>query len=514
MHLLAVESSPSITQSRRPMTKPALLSLLVALSTAGTQAPRATAIAQAPTNTYALTFSRETPRVVKVEATFRLIDSTLRMMAYGMEHLPDGWRTFVSDERFSDSAGHPISFRRAEQRQWILAAPAGATVRASYTVRIGHDQSPTRWFPGAREAAYVRDGGVFALGRALFIVPGMAAPGASVRIVAPAGWSVALSLPPVEGAPGVYHAESRREMTDALLFVGEFEPLRVTQGVLQFDYAIARSFDTSRPLFDRATRAALSSFRDIFLRDPAKRKYLVVVNTEPEQTDGFGGAFPSGFSMTFPFVPNESSLPLWGFTLTHEVFHLWNGYTMVRGSPAEEWFLEGGADYYTNVALARSGQITRSQALQSMSIAFGMYGRAAGRASLADAGNDEARSGDLLYKGGWAALTAVDLDIRARTSGARSLDDALRILIDKHSRGAPGYRNADILAAVNSVAGADYAEFFAKYVSGREVLNLDPYLRRVGLTVAGGRVTQRNDATAAELLLQEGWLGASSALKR
>lgn len=453
---------------------------------------------------YQLTVSKSDMRSVVVNATFTTRDSLLLMVPYGMEHLPDGWRTFVHDEVLRDAQDRSLPLTRIDKRRWRISTPPGSRVHLSYTVRIEHDRPPTNWFPGPREAAYARDWGIFALGRALFVIPSFELPVSIVTFSVPVDWRVAAALPAVNGSTVVFRAETRRDLIEALFFVGDYLSVAVRQGPLTFDYAVAKAYASSVPLFDRVTRTALQTFRATFGVDPSKERYLVVVNPEYQRTDGFGGAFRSGFSMTFPFVPDESNIGTWAFTLTHETFHLWNALTIVRASSEEEWFLEGSADYYTALTLARSGITARRMALGQMAHAFSLYRGAAGRTSLAGAGAAESRNGDLLYKGGWTILAALDLDIRRVTADRRSLDDVLRALV---GRGG-AYRNSDLLEAANTVSGSDYTDFFKRYVTGVETLDPAPYLAAVGLSFASGALVERADATAAERARLASWVGA------
>lgn len=484
----------------KPILAASLLAALYARILPGQTFPAITS----DTAYYELTVSRSDMRSVVVNATFTTRDSLLLMVPFGMEHLPDGWRTFVHDEALRDAEGRPVLLVRIDKRRWRVSTPPGSRVHLSYTVRIEHDRPPTNWFPGPREAAYVRDWGIFALGRALFVIPSLELPVSIVTVVVPVGWRVAAALPTVNGSATVFRAETRRDLIEALFFVGDYLSVAVQQGPLTFDYAVAKSYASSVPLFDRVTRTALQTFRAIFGIDPAKERYLVVVNPEYEQTDGFGGAFRSGFSMTFPFVPDASNIGTWAFTLTHETFHLWNALTIVRGSSEEEWFLEGSADYYTALTLARSGIAARPMTLGQMAHAFTQYRRAAGRVSLSAAGAAESRNGDLLYKGGWTILAALDLDIRRVTDDRRSLDDVLRALVSQRH----AYRNSDLLQAANAVSGADYTDFFRRYVTGTESLDPAPYLAAAGLSFTNGALVERAEATLAEKSRLASWIGA------
>lgn len=133
------------------------------------------------------------------------------------------------------------------------------------------------------------------------------------------------------------------------------------------------------------------------------------------------------------------------------------------------------------------------------------------------------------FKGSGLALL-LDLEIRARSHGARSLDDALRNL-KRLSWDQPnasyylqgrGYTEADVEKAVSEAAGADMHPWFEKYVAGTE----DPPFAR-GLALAGLRYTVRGDgddqeyvieesatATPEQLRVREGWLAGTTSAER
>ena len=117
--------------------------------------------------------------------------------------------------------------------------------------------------------------------------------------------------------------------------------------------------------------------------------------------------------------------------------------------------------------------------------------------------------GELL---GWL----LDLDIRARTGGAKTLDDVMRLMWQRFWLGRTtsyylqghGYTVEDFRKAVEDVSGASYAEFFARYVAGVEELPYDAVLGKVGLRLssAGDRYTLSLDPAAAGSALGAAWL--------
>jgi predicted metalloprotease with PDZ domain len=68
---------------------------------------------------------------------------------------------------------------------------------------------------------------------------------------------------------------------------------------------------------------------------------------------------------------------------------------------------------------------------------------------------------DFYTKGALVALL-LDLDIRRRTNGAKSLDDVMRWLYTTYAERGRGYPENGMQLAVEAVVGVSYADFFAR----------------------------------------------------
>ena len=110
----------------------------------------------------------------------------------------------------------------------------------------------------------------------------------------------------------------------------------------------------------------------------------------------------------------------------------------------------------------------------------------------------------------------LDLDIRARTGGAKTLDDVMRLMWQRFWLGRTtsyylqghGYTVEDFRKAVEDVTGASYADFFRRYVAGVDELPYDTILEKVGLrlTEADGKYTLTLDPAARGSALGAAWL--------
>lgn len=126
------------------------------------------------------------------------------------------------------------------------------------------------------------------------------------------------------------------------------------------------------------------------------------------------------------------------------------------------------------------------------------------------------------YTKGEGLALLLDIEIRSRTNGGRSLDDALRSL-KKRSWDAPkasyylqgrGYTELDVERAVSDAAGVDMHDWFTRFVGGTEELPFAESLAKIGLSLtASGDSASRKytvapapDATKEQLARRALWL--------
>ncbi len=172
--------------------------------------------------------------------------------------------------------------------------------------------------------------------------------------------------------------------------------------------------------------------------------------------------------------------------LAHEYVHSWNGKyrrpadlwtphynTPMRGSLL--WVYEGQTQYWGHVLAARSGFVTRQQALDTMANTAALYQTRTGRnwRPLSDTVQDPViaarrslpwsswqRSEDY-YSEGLLIWLDVDTLIRERTGGKRSLDDFARTFFGMNDGdwGQLTYTFEDLTDALSSVDRMDWSGF-------------------------------------------------------
>jgi predicted metalloprotease with PDZ domain len=172
--------------------------------------------------------------------------------------------------------------------------------------------------------------------------------------------------------------------------------------------------------------------------------------------------------------------------LSHEFTHSWNGkfrrgadlFTPNLNVPMRDslmWVYEGQTQYWGNVLAARSGLLTKQQALDSFAATAALYENRRGRdwRPVQDTTNDPIiasrkplswlswqRSEDY-YSEGLLVWMDADTLIREKTGGKKSLDDFAKAFfgVDNGSYVVRTYTFDDVVAGLNSVVAHDWATF-------------------------------------------------------
>jgi predicted metalloprotease with PDZ domain len=79
-----------------------------------------------------------------------------------------------------------------------------------------------------------------------------------------------------------------------------------------------------------------------------------------------------------------------------------------------------------------------------------------------------------------------DIEIRALTSNAKSLDDVMRLLLENHGLPKPGFTDAELKSAFEKVAGVDLTNFWSRFVAGSDETDFAAYLNKAGLQLTKG----------------------------
>jgi predicted metalloprotease with PDZ domain len=237
-------------------------------------------------------------------------------------------------------------------------------------------------------------------------------------------------------------------------------------------------------------------------------------------------------------------------TASHEFFHVWN---VKRLRPVELgpwdwtrpastrslWIAEGITNYYGHLMLRRAGIWDDSAVLAEFGDTIRGIENAPGNKLMS--AEDSSMAAPFLdaaihrqrtnlpntsvsyYPKGEVIGLVLDLLIRGRTKGQRSLDDVMRRMYDEFYVRSPnatyylkgrGYTGDDFARVVSEVAGPDMSGFFARHVQGVETLPYDEAFGHAGLRlVKAGAVNYRLEevpnASAEARALRSAWLSGN-----
>jgi hypothetical protein len=162
---------------------------------------------------------------------------------------------------------------------------------------------------------------------------------------------------------------------------------------------------------------------DYYGHFPVERALLIILPTEGRGL-GYGKALGNGgASMVVPLGRRTDEAALRDdWVLVHEMLHL--GFPSL---PRQHiWLAEGIATYVEPMARVRSGNLSAEAAWNGL-----VRGVPHGLPGPGDLGLDNTHSWGRTYWGGALFCLLADLEIRERTQNNRSLDDALRAVLEK-----------------------------------------------------------------------------------
>ncbi len=473
---------------------------------------------------YAVQLGEAARHVVGIELRFAPptdaahVDVTLPAWSPGSYLIRD-YARYVRDLRATDAEGAPRAAVKVDKSTWRIACAGAAELVVTYAV-YGHELS-VRTNHYDAEHAFVHPPATFA-----YPVPLRAAT-AEIAVDVPAGWTVTSPL----GAGPILRAASLDELYDSPLHVARQVrvvdlPTRVpARLVLWGERAPGGTFDEARLAADLAL--VVDDHIARFGAAPfAAYTFLVMLAHE-----AYGGLEHRAASVNL-FHPHfaasrkayESLLEL----LSHELFHAWNGKRIApRGFTdgafeyAREaytpclWLMEGLTSHYDRFALRTSGRITGKSLLEKILDDWSRLQATPGRArtTLEESSFDawiklyrpdpsNLNTTVSYYLKGGLTLFALDLQIRRRTEGVRSLDDVLRLLWLRHGQTGEPHPD-DLQPLFEEGSGLALADVFERQVRGTADPDLATELLHVGLELrSAGDPGQVADGAVAV------WLGA------
>lgn len=334
----------------------------------------------------------------------------------------------------------------------------------------------------------------------------------------PGGWEAATSLERSPSAPNQFFAADYHDLVDCpTVLAPEIKTLHTRLQDKDFYYHFVGEFPNDKELEDsyqmnlsRIINEQWALFGEMPL-DTYHFIYLLV----PRQKFH---AVEHGRSAMFALFDKAVTVPQLQFYLyvisSHEFFHLYNvkrirpvemmPYDYQRMQPTTlHWWTEGVTDYYANLVLARSGVIEKERLFQELGATcealdnnFASRIISPAQSSfdswLSPSEYDPDYHSISYYSLGTRLGFLLDLDIRQRTQGTRSLDDIFRTLYKDYYKQGKGYSEADLLKELQKLTGNSYEEFFRMHINGTAAFNYADYLDPFGLRMEQERAVGMN----------------------
>jgi hypothetical protein len=177
------------------------------------------------------------------------------------------------------------------------------------------------------------------------------------------------------------------------------------------------------------------------------------------------------------------------WVLTHEMCHL--GFPSLPDQ--HHWMEEGLATYVEPLGRVRTGGLTAEKVWRDL-----VEGLPYGLPQPGDKGLDFTPTWGRTYWGGALFFFLADLEIRQRTGGAKSLDDALRAVVAKGGTIDADWTVDQVIAAGDGATGVPVLrELYDRMKDHPAPVDLDALWKRLGVSLRDGRVVFDESAPLA-----------------
>ncbi len=406
----------------------------------------------------------------------------------------------VEEFRATDGNGQPLGVSKLDKQTWQIAATASKSISARFrvyandlTVRTSHLDSTHGYFNGTNLLPYI-DG--------FKEIP------ATLVIKPPANWrKIATGLAPVKDQSNTFQAPNYDVLVDAPVLVGNFAEFPfMVQGIPHRIVIEGQgSYDGLRLAQD--TQKIVETQAQLFGGLPYA-SYTVLILLTPSGLSGLEHLNSTTLTIGYDRFTTERSYRNVLSLISHELFHVWNvkrirpeglgPFDYTRETYTNNlWIAEGTTSYYENLMLRRSGLIATDVFLQNLADLIKDVQQTPGRKvqSLAQASfntwikfyrqdENSVNSSISYYDKGALVSLVLDLEIRKRTKGSKSLDDVFRLLNQRFGQpGQSGYRDLDFQKACDTVVGGSLDSFLGPYVYETKEIDYATALAVVGLTL-------------------------------
>jgi predicted metalloprotease with PDZ domain len=463
------------------------------------------AAATSPDISYSVSMSKPWTHLLEVEMRFKWqqmpAQAELKMPVWTPgSYLVREYARHVQDFAAKSSTGTDLAWRKINKNTWQVDTTGSKEIVASY--RVYANELTVRTNELNDDHAFWNNGAVL-----MFPKDQLRSP-STVKVAPFGNWMVATGLPPVDGQPNTFRAENFDILYDSPFEVSNFTAIGFTVEGKQHRAVFSGTGNYDLAQIKKDLSKIVEEAYKIFGELPYDN-YTFIVNLR-------GGGGLEHLNSTalqynrFGFKPESRYKNFLGLA-AHEYFHTFNvkrirpdalgpfdyeneNYTKLL------WVAEGGTEYYSNLLLLRAGLMTPKEYLDGKASSFEQLQATPGRfeTSLEEASfdawikyyrQDENAVNNQIsyYDKGEIVNMMLDLTIRERSNGAKSLDDVMRSLYNDFYKKGRNYTPEDFQKLAESAAGGSLDDFFQKYVRGTADIDYASILRPIGIDV---RITE------------------------
>jgi predicted metalloprotease with PDZ domain len=394
----------------------------------------------------------------------------------------------------ADPAGNPLRFSKSSKNRWCVETGGAAEVRFGYRVYCREMSVRTNW---------VEDSFALINGAPTFVTTaGCIARPHALRLELPPQWKSAITGL-TETSRLTYLAADYDVLVDSPVLCGN--PSVYTFEVDGIPHTLANEGESG--VWDGPRSAADSEKlvrRHREMWGPLPYSKYVFLNLLVETRGGLEHRNSVCLMASRWATRTRHSYLSWLNLVSHEFFHVWNIKLLrpVELGPFDYekenytrslWVAEGITDYYAPLAVRLAGLSTSEEYLESLSETIQKLQSTPGRLvqSAEDASWDawiklyrpDENSGNTsisYYTKGAVVGWLLDARIRHATSGDRSLDDLMRLALQRYS-GKLGFTADQFKVLASEIAGVPLEDFFRRSVESVEELDYTEALDWFGL---------------------------------
>lgn len=465
---------------------------------------------------YRLTLSRPTTHLVEIaidagNATEPQLDFMMPAWSPGRYAIYDFAKN-VQEFEAQDAQGASLPWEKTDKQTWrVSTRGAGGEVRVRYKVFANDLNGSFSQFDTSH--ANLNGASIF------MYVAGHKPDPITLTVDPPPGWKV-ISGFSLSTEETTYEAPHYDRLIDTPLEISPrcsiltFEKAGKTFRLAVHSYApVPNGLEKLKEGVEKIVQSEMA-----MMPAPDFEHYTFIYHFDPEIETSDGMEHLNSTQIILRGAPSGDVLNDALEDAAHEFFHVWNvkrlrpaalgpfDYSEENYTPSL-WVAEGLTSYYAFVHLLRSGLWTRQKFLERLASEIRELEDEPGRKLMSAESSsfnawfydrapqmqetNFANATISYYNKGALLGMMLDLEIRSRTGGQKSLDDVVRYLYKKFYE-APaatyygpgrGYGEQDVLDAVNTVSGADFSSFFSNYIRGTESLPYDKTLALAGLSL-------------------------------